>query len=125
VIQAADLADEALAAPRLGDVSRLRAGDEVYAIGAPRKLAFTLSRGVVSYVGRELEGRRWLQVDMAINDGNSGGPVFTRDGELMGVMAFILRRSQGLSFAVPIGDALDAFPVLRQRLQPIGEDRTM
>ena len=83
-----------LQAPRLGDASALRAGEEVFAIGAPRKLPFTVSRGIVSYVGRAMEGARYLQLDMAINDGNSGGPVFTRRGEV-----------------VPIGDAREAFAV--------------
>src|SRR5262249_24582327 len=54
------------APPRLGDAKHLRPGDEVFAVGMPRKLAFTLSRGIVSYVGRELEGTGYLQVDMNI-----------------------------------------------------------
>ena len=99
-----------LAPPRFADPSSLRPGDEVFAIGSPRRLPFTVSRGIVSYVGREMEGARYLQLDMAINDGNSGGPVLTRKGEIVGVMSFILRRSQGLAFALPMHYALTAFP---------------
>jgi S1-C subfamily serine protease len=96
--------------PRLGDAGRLRPGDEVFAVGMPRKLAFTVSRGIVSYVGRELEGTQYLQVDMNINDGNSGGPVVDASGEVVGVMSFIYRRAQGLSFAVPTAEIAAAFP---------------
>jgi S1-C subfamily serine protease len=99
-----------VAAPRIGDVRSLRPGQEVYAIGMPKKLPFTVSRGIVSYVGREMEGTNYLQVDMDINDGNSGGPVFTADGEIVGVMSFIFRNAQALSFAVPMVDAAKTFP---------------
>lgn len=98
--------------PRFGDSNRLRPGEEVYAIGMPHKLPFTVSRGIVAYVGRRMEEAKYLQVDMSINDGNSGGPVFTRRGEIVGVMSFILRRSQGLSFALPMSYASAAFPEL-------------
>ncbi len=102
-----DLADASIPTPVLGDASKLRPGQEIYAIGSPRKLAFTVSRGIVSYADRQVDGKRWLQIDMAINDGNSGGPVFTARGEIVGVMSFILRRSQGLAFALPITTAID------------------
>jgi S1-C subfamily serine protease len=99
-----------LAAPRLGDVAHLVPGEEVFAVGMPRKLPFTVSRGIVSYVGREMDGERYLQVDMNINDGNSGGPVISSRGELVGMMSFIYRRSQGLSFALPSSEIARAFP---------------
>lgn len=109
ILEAPELATPALRPPRFGDADRLRPGEEVYAIGSPRKLAFTVSRGIVSYVGREMEGARYVQLDMAINDGNSGGPVFNRRGEIVGVMSFILRRAQGLSFALPVSYAANRF----------------
>ncbi|MBI4511525.1 MAG: serine protease [Deltaproteobacteria bacterium] len=96
--------------PQLVDAARLRPGEEVFAVGSPRKLPFTVSRGIVSFVEREMEDGRYLQLDMAINDGNSGGPVFTRHGELVGMMSFILRRAQGLAFALPVTAATRAFP---------------
>ena len=99
-----------LAAPRLGDAAHLAPGEEVFAIGMPRKLPFTVSRGIVSYVGRQMDGERYLQVDMNINDGNSGGPVVSARGELIGMMSFIYRKSQGLSFALPTSEIARAFP---------------
>jgi len=110
LLYVAELRTPRLRPPRLADVATLRPGDEVFAIGSPRRLPFTVSRGIVSYVGREMEGARFLQLDMAINDGNSGGPVLTRRGEVVGVMSFILRRSQGLAFALPVSYAQASFP---------------
>lgn len=98
--------------PLLADTQGLRPGEEVFAIGAPRRLAFTVSRGIVSYVDREMEGARYVQLDMSINDGNSGGPVVTERGEIVAVMSFVLERAQGLSFALPMRYAWRAFPGL-------------
>jgi S1-C subfamily serine protease len=86
---------------RWGDASALHAGDEVFAIGFPRRLGFTVSRGIVSYVDRRLEGMRYLQTDIPINEGNSGGPVIDEEGNIVGLMAFVYRNGQGLSFALP------------------------
>jgi serine protease Do len=110
LITAPGLVTPGLSAPRMGDATRLRPGEEVYAVGMPRKLPFTVSRGIVSYVGRQMEGSRWLQVDMNINDGNSGGPVVAASGEIVGMMSFIYRRSSGLSFALPMSEIAAAFP---------------
>lgn len=98
------------APPVLGDATLLRPGDPLYAVGCPRHLGFTVSRGVVSFVGRPMDGARFLQTDLPINDGNSGGPVIDARGALVGVMSFILRRAQGLSFALPSNYAALRFP---------------
>jgi S1-C subfamily serine protease len=64
----------------------------------------------VSFVGRPVEGERYLQLDMNINDGNSGGPVVAPNGDVVGVMSFVYRRAQGLSFALPTSEIARAFP---------------
>lgn len=84
-------------------------GDDVYAVGNPRKMGFTVSRGMVSYIGRRIDGRYYLQSDLPTNDGNSGGPVVNDRGEAVGVMTFILRDSQGLAFAVPMDYVYERF----------------
>jgi serine protease Do len=99
--------------PQLGDATALRPGEEVYALGNPRRLGFTVSRGIVSYVGRSMDGARYVQTDLPINDGNSGGPVINARGELVGMMSFILRRAQGISFALPANYAPERFPQIR------------
>jgi len=118
LLQAPGLVFPDMPPPRLGDAGRLRPGDEVFAVGMPRKLAFTVSRGIVSFVGRELEGTQYLQLDMNINDGNSGGPVVDSSGEVVGVMSFIYRRAQGLSFAVPTMEVAAAFPSALPTIPP-------
>jgi S1-C subfamily serine protease len=96
-------------APVWSDLASVRPGDEVFAVGCPRHLAFTVSRGIVSFVNRLVDGMRYLQTDLPINDGNSGGPVVNQRGELVGLMTFVYRRAQGLSFALPIHYAAERF----------------
>jgi serine protease Do len=103
-------------APTLGDADHLRPGEELYAVGNPRHLGFTVSRGIVSFVGRLVDGLGYVQTDLPINEGNSGGPLVDERGELVGVMTFMLKRAQGLSFALPIGYAPSRFPLLRDAL---------
>ena len=100
-------------APEIGDPLALDPGEEVFAVGCPRHLPFSVARGVVSYNGRPMDGARWLQTDTPINDGNSGGPVVDRYGRLVGITSFVLKRAQGLSFALPIPYALERFPRTR------------
>ena len=95
--------------PAWGKTQALRPGEELYAVGNPRHLGFTVSRGIVSFVGRQVEGARYVQTDLPINEGNSGGPMVNARGELLGIMTFVLKHAQGLSFALPIEYALDRF----------------
>jgi S1-C subfamily serine protease len=97
------------APPLVGDGAALRAGDELYAVGNPRRLGFSVARGIVSYVGRVIDGTRYLQTDLPINPGNSGGPLINARGELVGVMSFVLKEASGLSFALPVRYAVDRF----------------
>lgn len=90
----------------------LQRGDEVYAMGSPRKMRFSFHRGIVSFIGRPFEEVFFLQTDLAMNPGSSGGPILNDQGELIGIAAFILRDGQGLSFALPIDYALRRFSAL-------------
>lgn len=106
-----------IAAP-LGTSERLRVGDTVVAIGNPYGLGHTLSVGVVGQRSRlapTSEGPRvaFLQLSMALNPGNSGGPVFGADGSVVAVLSGTHGTGQGIAFAVPI-EALEAtLPLLR------------
>jgi serine protease Do len=97
---------------RLGQASEVEVGDRVLAIGAPYGLEQTATQGIVSAKGRSLPGDSavpFLQTDAAVNPGNSGGPLFAGNGEVVGINAQIYSRSggfQGLSFAIPIDVAL-------------------
>lgn len=87
----------------------MRVGDTAYSMGAPRKLKFSLGRGMVSYVGRPFDDVLFVQTDIPTNSGNSGGPVMNERGEVVALQSFILRDSEGLAFAVPIDYAYQRF----------------
>lgn len=93
----------------IGHSSELGVGDEVMAVGSPRKMYFSVSRGMVSFPNRFLDGVEYIQTDLPINVGNSGGPLVDHDGEVVGIVSFILRDSQGISFALPIDRAVTRF----------------
>ena len=84
------------------DLSRVRAGDDVYAIGAPNSLAFTLTKGVVSSKERLVGRQQYIQTDAAINSGNSGGPLLNDAGEVVGVNSYKMTDSEGIGLAIPI-----------------------
>jgi serine protease Do len=96
----------------LGDPARARPGDWVVAIGSPFGFENSVSAGIVSAKGRSLPGETYvpfIQTDVAVNPGNSGGPLFNLAGEVIGINSQIYSRSggyQGLSFAIPIDVAL-------------------
>ena len=78
-------------------------GESVLVIGHPMGLEHSLSRGVVSALARELDGRRYLQLDASINPGNSGGPVCSEWGEWLGLVTCSRIDCEGVSFALPMG----------------------
>lgn len=93
---------------KLGSSSSLVVGDQVYAIGNPYGLADTITQGIISAKGRELdEGQGYLivdvlQTDAAINPGNSGGPLLNLKGEVVGINTAVpSQTSTGIGFAVP------------------------
>ncbi len=99
-----------LPAVTLGDPSRLRAGEWVIAIGSPFGFDNSVTAGIVSAKSRSLPGEDsnyvpFIQTDVAVNPGNSGGPLFNLDGEVVGINSQIYSRTggyMGLSFAIPI-----------------------
>jgi serine protease Do len=92
----------------LGSTQALRAGEWVLAIGAPFGFENTVTAGVVSAKGRSLPDDSsvpFIQTDVAVNPGNSGGPLFNARGEVVGINSQIYSQSggyQGVSFAIPI-----------------------
>jgi serine protease Do len=103
----------------MGDSSRLATGDWVAAIGAPFGFHGSFTAGVVSATGRFLNGAGdipFIQTDVAINPGSSGGPLFNRRGEVVAINALIYSGNggyMGISFAVPINLALKIARELR------------
>lgn len=80
---------ETLSVACIGDASKARTGDWVFAIGTPYSVELygTITRGIISYSGRTLAGSnaKYIQIDAAINPGNSGGPLFNLAGEVIGI----------------------------------------
>ena len=99
-------ANEPLPFLRFGDSDTARVGDWVIAIGNPFGYGGSLSAGVVSARGRDLSGvyDDFIQTDVAINSGNSGGPMFNMDGDVIGVNTMIITNtgaSVGISMSIP------------------------
>jgi serine protease Do len=117
--------DKPLKAVKFGDSEKLRLGEWVIAIGNPFSLGGSVTAGIVSARNRDINSGpydNYIQTDAAINRGNSGGPLFNLDGEVIGINTAIISPSGGsigIGFAVP---SKTAMPVIEQ-LKQFGETR--
>jgi serine protease Do len=115
-----------LPAIKIGDSDQVRVGDRVLAVGNPLGLKGTVTSGIVSALHRDLYGtpyNQFIQVDAAINHGNSGGPLFNVKGEVVGVNNQIFSESAtsgsiGLGFAIPSNDVAFMLDQIRQYGRP-------
>ena len=103
----------------LGESNKLKVGEWVVAIGSPYGFENSVTAGIVSAKGRSLPGDGFvpfIQTDVAVNPGNSGGPLFNLRGEVVGINSQIYSRTggyMGLSFAIPIDVAMDVVNQLK------------
>jgi serine protease Do len=117
--------DKPLTAVKFGDSEKLRLGEWVIAIGNPFSLGGTVTAGIVSARNRDIQSGpydNYIQTDAAINRGNSGGPLFNLDGEVVGINTAIISPSGGsigIGFAVPSKTAVAVI----EQLQQFGETR--
>lgn len=85
----------------LGDSDKVRVGEDIFVIGAPFGLDYSLSKGIISGISEERSRMagftfaEFFQTDAAINQGNSGGPMFSMDGEVIGIVSYIVTESGG------------------------------
>ncbi|MCB1495797.1 MAG: DegQ family serine endoprotease [Bauldia sp.] len=117
--------EKPLAALSFGDSEHLRVGDWVMAIGNPFGLGGTVTVGIVSARNRDINSGpydNFIQTDASINRGNSGGPLFNMDGQVIGINTAIISPtggSIGIGFAVPSSTAINVI----QQLRDFGETR--
>jgi len=113
----------------VGTSSDLRVGQSVLAIGNPFGLDFTLTTGIVSAIGRDVDGaggrpiKDCIQTDAAINPGNSGGPLLDSHGRLIGMNTMIYSPN-GIGGNVGIGFAIPVDTVARHATKSSSTDRT-
>ncbi len=100
-----------LPAAQLGDSEKVQVGQMAIAIGNPLGFQNTVSTGVVSALGRTLRGQaghlidNMIQTDVALNPGNSGGPLVDSRGRVIGINTAMVSNAQGLSFSIPVNTA--------------------
>lgn len=103
-----------------GDSNAVRVGEPVLAIGSPFGFDYSASGGIVSAKSRNFSrdiSVPFIQSDVALNPGNSGGPLFNRNGQVIGINSRIFSGTggyMGLSFSIPINEALDIYQQLKQ-----------
>jgi S1-C subfamily serine protease len=95
-----------------GDSIGLIQGERLYTVGSPQGLAYTVTSGIFSG-NRGNGGQRLLQTDAPINQGNSGGPLITEAGQVVGINTMVMNGAQGIGFAIPIEAVFEEFPELR------------
>lgn len=98
------LAIEGVSFPYLpvADLSTVKTGDDIYAIGAPKGMPYTLTKGGISAKERTIRRNSYIQIDAPINEGNSGGPLLNDTGQVLGMNTLKLINSEGIGLAIPI-----------------------
>lgn len=97
-----------LPAVQFASSAKVKQGEDVAAVGAPLGLENTVTKGIISSTSREINGKQFLQIDAALNPGNSGGPVINADGFVVGVATKVAKEAQNVGFVVP-SDEVTAF----------------
>lgn len=86
----------------IADISTMKTGDDIYAVGAPKGMAYTLTKGGISAKERIIDDKSYIQIDAAINEGNSGGPLLNDNGRVLGMNTLKMNDSEGIGLAIPI-----------------------
>ncbi|MBW6409687.1 S1C family serine protease [Clostridium weizhouense] len=92
--------NENLTPLKLVSEDNLSIGKEVYAIGAPEDIPYTMTKGIVSAKNRKIKNHEYIQIDASINSGNSGGPLVDENGEVIGINTMKILDAEGIGFAI-------------------------
>jgi tetratricopeptide (TPR) repeat protein len=93
---------EKLPIVKIGDIEKEKIGEKVYVISSPKGLENTISDGLLSGIREITSEKKVLQITAPVSPGSSGGPVFNKDGEVIGIATFLLEEAQNLNFAMPV-----------------------
>ncbi len=84
--------------------NNLSIGQEVYAIGAPKDMPYTMTKGIISALDRKLGQNTYIQIDASVNSGNSGGPLVDDNGNVIGIITLKASDAEGIGFAINTKD---------------------
>ena len=101
------VADVSFPVLEVADISAMKTGEDIYAIGAPKGMTYTLTKGLVSAKERVIANQTYIQIDAAINQGNSGGPLLNDAGQVLGMNTMKMSDSEGIGLAIPINRICD------------------
>ena len=87
---------------KIGNIDKINVGEKVYVISSPQGLENTISDGILSGLREITPERKILQITAPVSEGSSGGPVFNKNGEVIGIATFIVKEAQNLNFAMPV-----------------------
>lgn len=85
----------------MANLSAVKIGDDIYTIGAPKGMVYTLTKGTISAKERIIREKSYIQIDAAINEGNSGGPLLNDSGEVLGMNTLKMTDSEGIGLSIP------------------------
>ncbi len=105
---------------KFDDYTTMNTGDDVYAIGAPKSMAYTLTKGVISAKERKIGNHTFIQTDAAINEGNSGGPLLNDAGNVIGINTLKMSDSEGIGLAIPSTTVIDYLKSLNIEIDATG-----
>ena len=91
----------------IGNSNEIKVGEDIYAIGAPKSLDYSLTKGVVSNKSRKIGKYQYIQIDAAINSGNSGGPLLNERGQVIGVNSMKMSDAEGIGLSIPISSVIN------------------
>lgn len=91
----------------IADFESAKIGDDIYTIGAPNSMTYTLTKGVISAKERIIRRQSYIQIDAAINAGNSGGPLLNDFGEVLGINTLKMSDSEGIGLSIPMTTVRD------------------
>ena len=93
-------------APLNTNEENINIGQEVYVIGAPKDMPYTMTKGIISALDRKLGQNTYIQIDASVNSGNSGGPLVDDSGNVIGIITLKANDAEGIGFALKASEIL-------------------